>query len=257
MISSRGYHYLVASVPDLRFGEPPPFALAEFLATYHDELTPEGGLVDVLVLRNDLANLKAVLGGSENWREPAVYPRDALEQAMGDREGLPEFMIHHIQAPEPATLDKNYLLYAASQPNTLLCDYFSFELRLRNVLAAIRARESGVDVLRDTAGAADDLYAQLIRENRSVPDFGLQGEAPWISRIVQAFEKGDPNDTEMVLDRIRFNHISELNELRDFQIEVVLGYILQLQILERWAELDAGAGYEYVRELSHKAMETR
>jgi hypothetical protein len=266
-----GYHYLVSSLPALRIGEPPPVSLGDFLRDHEEMLRGDWGLVEVLLLRNDVENLHALLteGPAAAMVSPSVYTREELEEAIKLREGLPPFMLEHIarvpaygpsaaeagQAPSRvADLVKAYLLWAALQEQPFFRGYFTFELRLRNAAAGIRARGRGRDVLEATAGEDDDLVLFKMRESRSAPDFGLQGEAPWMARLVQAFEKGEPEELERTMDEIRLAEIDSLVALKDFQIDVILAFLLALGIVTRWAAFDAQSGEGFVQALVRDAM---
>jgi hypothetical protein len=265
-----GYYYLVASLPELEIGAPPPVTLGGFLQDHEEILRPDWGLVEVLLLSNDAENLHSLLADrSGAMISPCVYSKEELEEAIQLREGLPPFMLEHITrvlgtsggTQEPgqivsrlSDLVKGYMLWAGLRENPFLKSYFAFELRLRNAAAGIRARARGRDVLSDTAGDEDDLVLLRMRESRSAPDFGLQGEEPWMGRLVQGFEKGQPEELERTMDEIRLGEVESLVALKDFQIDVVLAFLLRLRIVERWAALDAGVGQGFVQTLVRDAM---
>ena len=265
------YYFVVASLPELHFGEPPPLRMRDFLDAYGTEVREDRPLVDVILLRNDVRNLKTLLQGKgggdteESWVEPSVYSRQELEEAVSRGEGLPSFMNEYVAAcrredaapPPPAMLDRGYLRYGASRTNEFLRKIFTFEIQLRNVVAGMRARRLGADVLSWVEADEGDLFRLKMSENRSAPDFGLLGEAPWIAPLLQSFEKDDPALVERSMDAVRFARIEEETDLMDFQTEVILAYLMKLQILERWAAFDAEAAAAYIETLTREAMEKR
>ena len=104
-----------------------------------------------------------------------------------------------------------------------VADWQERDTDLRNAIVRERAGRTGRDAARylhEQAGF--DSYRQ-----RAVSD---------------AFSRGDPLQTELALDRLRWHEIEELEGADTFASNAILGYTLKLQLATRWSKLDAEKG---------------
>ncbi len=260
------YYYLISSLPELRFGEKLPFTTEEFFDEYSSEIESDLDLINIIILKNDVKNLELIFkdkAKEDKIRKPSVYTLEELRQNIKTRENLPDFVITFLNKYETkeeylenfTELEKEYLVYGYEFDNTFLKAYFKFELDFRNAIASMRARTQDVDVLRYSVGDEDDIVISKIKKNKSLPDFGISNEAIWIDKLIQAFDKDDPLNLERTLDKIRFEQIEILTSLMDFQVEKLLGYLLRLSILERWAEFDKETGSNFTKNIVSDVIE--
>ncbi len=112
----------------------------------------------------------------------------------------------------------------------LLRDWRIFERGIRNELARTRAVKKGKDPNK------------YLRHSSSIDPF-IAPLAHW------AINQDSPMETELYLDRIRWEKIEELKFGHYFDIEYLAAYCLQLQILERWDRINSGAGMEVLEGL--------
>lgn len=260
------YYYLISSLPELRFGDKLPFTMEEFFNEYSSEIEKDVDLVNIIILKYDIKNLELIFKNKakdDNIKRPSIYTIEELQQNIKTRENLPDFIITFLNNYETNSeylenfneLEKGYLVYGYESDNTFLKAYFKFELDFRNAIASMRARTQDIDVLKYTVGDEDDIVISKIKKNKSLPDFGISNEAIWIDKLIQAFDKDDPLNLENTLDRIRFEQIEILTSLMDFQVEKLLGYLLQLSIMERWAEFDKETGSNFTKNIVKDVIE--
>ena len=122
-----------------------------------------------------------------------------------------------------------------------------FDRTLRNVTAAVTARAVGRPVEEVTVGGGD-VVEQL--ERSSAADFGLRGELPYIDAVIAAVnDEANLVEKEHKIDLIRWNEAVELATFDYFDINSILSYLLRVNIVARWTQLDAVRGREMFERL--------
>ena len=117
-----------------------------------------------------------------------------------------------------------------SHPNAFLREFFRFDLNLRN--AKVRylnesfGRPSDKDIFLEDGEGFEK--ADEVREILQTPDL---------------------LEREMALDRLTWKEIDGLNLFDYFNVNVLLGYIAKLKIIDRWLSLDERAGREMFKKL--------
>lgn len=117
---------------------------------------------------------------------------------------------------------------AATVSSPLLTRYYAWERTLRNELVRLRARRlerDGESMIRPTL--ADDTAARS---------------------AAAIFAAGSPLEAELLLERERWGLIRSLSALHVFDLERLLSYRLELQILERLGRLRQTEGEARYRE---------
>lgn len=104
-----------------------------------------------------------------------------------------------------------------------------WETALRNALVKLRAKEQGLD------------EREFLREG---------GEGFGVDEIASAAMKIDsPLEAEHFLNRARWNYVEELKSGHIMDLEFLMGYYLQIQILERKESFKEKEGFENYKEL--------
>jgi hypothetical protein len=254
------YYYLIAGLPDLIFEQgKPPFSTAAFLAELEEELVTEDfALVQALFLPADNRNLLGLLEKRDfQWDEHGSYSQAELEAGMRELDGLPAYMLELVEAfQKNAPLQPNmswenqltWLYYEAAleQPNDFLREWNDFERDLHNLRAALSARRHRLSLEGQLIG---DYRLTSAARASNAQDFGLSQEYPFIQRLLVLEDEPDLREREEEIDILRWNYIDELNTFNYFTIEVLLGYLIKLAILERWATLSPEAGQEAFQRL--------
>ena len=134
--------------------------------------------------------------------------------------------------------------YAACEKagSRFLREWSAFDLNLRNVSAAVTARAAGRAVEEVVVGGGD-VAEQLQRS--SAADFGLRGELPYIDAVIAAVnDEANLVEKEHKIDLIRWNEAAELATFDYFDINAILSYLVRINIVARWTQLDAARGRE-------------
>lgn len=252
-MNDRNYYYLIAGLPELVPEQSKiPFSLAEFLEDLKMFLHPNDfQWVRLVLLSIDNQNLIALLKNkTDAWWPNGNFSRSDLESLQHEPELFPEYMHRFYQAYRSEVplwpnlswenqLNRLYQAYRTERAGGFLHDYFLFENRLKNVLTAWNHRAHGSPLEGQLVGEGEVLEALQKAHGR---DFGLAVQLPWLDKLLHALEKEDLVERERGIDRIKWNFIDEENTFNYFSVEVVLGYLLKLMMLERWLHLDPERG---------------
>lgn len=130
-----------------------------------------------------------------------------------------------------------------------LREWFTFDRNLRNITAAYTARSLKKPVAPELIG--DGIIVEALARSNAA-DFGLHNEVPYIESVVQLLELPDMLEKEKKLDALRWNMAEELTESDYFNIDRILGYMVQVNLIHRWMALDKKAGTGMFRILQER-----
>ncbi|VGO18901.1 DUF2764 family protein [Pontiella sulfatireligans] len=128
---------------------------------------------------------------------------------------------------ETEILRKVLLKEADIAPCPLCKMIYDLECQIRNAIARHRGQKLGIDFKE---------YLQ--------PHDGFSGTIETF--VSDAFTRTDPVELEQTLDRGRWKLTDELIGQNFFGFEKVLGYGIQLKIVERWNRMDVHTGKEKI-----------
>ena len=217
--------YLLSALPSLgELGQTPPITLTDLLAHVAPSAGPNA-IVRAVLLSDDLLQRQAVLAGEIDEPSPAVLSGEQLQ----DEAPLPDYLA------EPAEDDRRpvagddllweaYFRHVADVArrcrNRFLAEWTTFEVGLRNAVAASRARALGLDVdsylvATDLAGDLDD-FSAVVNEwsAAATPLAGLR-----------------------VLDEARWAWLDDNDAWFSFKDDELAAYAVRLMLLTRWHRL--------------------
>lgn len=125
-----------------------------------------------------------------------------------------------------------------------------YDRTVRNIVAAYKGRQLGL-VPELKAGMIVEPNAELrdAYVNGQAQDFGMKDRFPYTEELLQVLETEDFVERERKMDALRVQMADDLAEHDYFGVGRVMNYLIRLNILHRWAALDAGRGREDFREL--------
>nr|NQU93986.1 DUF2764 family protein [Bacteroidota bacterium] len=261
MMFKPNYYYLVAGLPDLLLDEGRvKISLPEMKAFFADHVQSEdNNLITMLFRKYDNKNLmNLLLKNDEKFDDRGNYTFDFLEEQIKEpdarvlpylmqfinnfKQGIREFPDISLEN-ELETLFYQYLL---TLDNPFLKSWFDLKLNIANVAAALNCREHKMPSENELIG--DNAVVQgIIRSNAR--DFGLMQDFPEIEKILHAWEGETMLDREKSLDLMRWQWIDDATFFNYFSIERILGFLLQLEMVERWMLLGDQEGEEMFRKL--------
>lgn len=252
------YYSLVAGLKEYALdGENKGFDPAAIVAEILDGVTAsDARQVRLLYGYYDCENLAALRAGRAAFNPLGNFSREELEAELKSPQQLPEALAAVVRAfadPEgedAETVDTTVRFETALfEAYYALCErrgcdflraWADFDRTLRNVAAAVTARAMGRAVEEVTVGGGD-VVDQLQRS--SAADFGLRGELPYIDGVIAAVnEEGNLLEKEHKIDAIRWNQAMELAQFDYFDLDAILSYLVRINIVARWTQLDAARG---------------
>lgn len=122
-----------------------------------------------------------------------------------------------------------------------------FDRNLRNIAAALAAREAGRSVA-DVVVGGGDVVEQL--KHSSAADFGLRGELQYIDAVIAAVsDEKNIVEKERKIDKVRENHAWEIAVFDFFNINFILSYLVRVNIVARWMLLSPEVGRQMLERL--------
>ena len=147
---------------------------------------------------------------------------------------------------ERAVFDAYYRDLAESKVKFLNA-WGAFDRNLRNIAAAIAAREAGRAVKDVTVGGGE-IVEQLSRS--SAADFGLRGELPYIDAVIAAVsDEKNIVEKERKIDAVRWSEAEAVTVFDFFNINYILSYLVKVNIVARWTLLSPEVGREMLNRL--------
>ena len=147
---------------------------------------------------------------------------------------------------EHAIFEAYYKDLAASKVR-FLKRWGEFDRTLRNIAAAVAAREAG-RVIRDVTVGGGEIVAQLAQS--SAVDFGLRGELQYIDAVISAItEETNIVEKERKIDAVRWAEAEDIAINDYFDIDYILSYLVKVNIVARWTLLSPEVGREMLNKL--------
>lgn len=261
MILKQHYYYLIAGLPDILLDETrskisESDLIEEIQAQLHHD---DYRLLQVLFLKYDNANLLNLLQKQNKaFNDQGIYSREFLEEQIKEPDDrihgyLREFIELFKSGERDDTgktwdnvLEEYYFRFLLDISNEFVREWFRFQLNMNNVTTALSCRRLEIPVEDHLVG--NNEVAQSIRRSNA-RDFGLSQDFPEIEQILAAWEQENMLEREKALDTIRWTWINEQTFFHYFTIERVIGYLLQLEMVDRWMSLDPRKGEKLFREL--------
>lgn len=211
----------------------------------------------------DCENILALRAGRSAHNPLGNLSREELEQELKAPSRLPQGIARVVKAyadPEgeeaeevdtsrrfETTLFAAYYDACRRSRSRFLRAWSEFDRTLRNVMAALAVRAASRPVEEVVVGGGD-VAEQLQRS--SAADFGLRGELPFIDSVIAAMnDEANLMEKERKIDLVRWEEASELATFDYFNINAILSYLVRINIVARWARLDAARGREMFNRL--------
>lgn len=256
----RNYYYLVAGLPDIILDQKKlSFSIAEFKEEMHNSLHPDDyRLVELIFLPSDNHNLlNLLLKTGKPFDESGKFTLDELEQEIKEPDVTPSYMrtfIHAYKSESPVynelswedQLTWMYYDHVKSSGNEFLRDWFEFDLNLKNIVAGFNARKNKLNGEKYFIG--DNNVVQAVRKS-TLKDFGLSNDFAHMEKLISIQENPNLLERERAMDTLRWDYLDERNTFNYFSIEVLLAYVIKLQMVQRWLEMDFETGRKMFRKL--------
>lgn len=255
------YYSFVAGLPDISLETiQSPLTVATLKEEFYREISSgDQQLLNLFFLKYDNKNLLSLLENKnteinsngvyslEEWKE---YIKEVQEVENPQISDIPSYYAKFISAylaEQPIfenllwedQLSVLYYEYAIKKGTPFISQWFELNLNLNNILAGLKARELKIDL--GTVIVGDNEVAEALRTSSQM-DFGLNQIIDYYPQIVRINEEPHLQEREYKLDLFKWNWLEEHTFFEYFSIEKVFAYLLEVDMIERWLELDPEKG---------------
>lgn len=269
---AKNYYCLVAGLREHTLdGDLKGFDAREVIDEIAAELSKEDGrALRGWMLFYDVCNMVNIHNHREAFSTLGNFSREELEAQMATPNELPRELAEVVALfgeaaegeidPDDERLQRvdvsrsfaselyaAYYRYASGSSCRFLREWCEADRNLRNITAALTARQRGFSVGDHLIGGGE-IVQQLVRS--SAADFGLKGEVGYVDALIGALSENDNLiDKEHRIDMIRWSLAEDIATFDYFNIGFLLSYIVRLALVDRWAKLDQERGREMFRAL--------
>jgi hypothetical protein len=240
------YYFLAPSLPPLILGEKPDISFEELINRLEINLTKKD-LEKAACFRRylDISNIRALFLEESIDSRGNLSEKD-LDEALLLKDGLPEYVFDFLDQYEEVSekvrhfsgLFATFFAEEMEKAKGFLKAYFTFEREWKLVMLAIRAKDTGRDVVRELQfeDFTDSIVAQILAQKDS-EGYEPPVEYAALKEIYNACGS-DPWQLYRRSTEWRFHQVEELVQAPLFSMDWVLSYMARLLLVEQWNELD-------------------
>lgn len=265
---STDYYYLVAGLREWTLeSDTKGFNVREIVDEILAELTKrDREAVKLLYAYYDCENIIACRAERERHNELGNLSREQIEKMLAERSygelssNVAKVVKYFNEADDDERDEENvindsfehalfeaYYRDLAESKCSFLKAWGEFDRNLRNISAALAAREAGRSV-SDVVVGGGDVVEQL--KSSSSADFGLRGELQYIDAVISAVsDEKNIVEKERKIDKVREEQAWDIAVFDFFNINFILSYLVRVNIIARWMLLLPEAGREMLERL--------
>jgi len=251
------YYFVTTMLPSLRIGSPPEIESRELDFMLKLNLS-HADLAKVTILRRlvDIENIRRL------WqREPldpgGNFDATELEEHLVLYEVFPPYVSSFMEkyTTTQKRLDHFPMLLHAffqhecAKASGFIKTYLTFEREWRLVLVTLRAKYLQRDPVQALSYEdPDDPFIQQILDQKDAKEF----EPPTFYKPLQLLyntKMNEPLELYQGIQEWRFEYIGDMVDGHMFNVDRILGYVLRLDICEKWLLLDKKKGFALVEHL--------
>ena len=265
---STEYYYLVAGLREWTLeSDTKGFNVREIVDEILAELTKrDREAVKLLYAYYDCENIIAYRAKRERHNELGNLSREQIAQMFAERDysslsANVAKVVKYFNASDDEERDEDnvindtfehalfeaYYRDLAESKCSFLKAWGEFDRNLRNISAALAAREAGRAVA-DVVVGGGEVVEQL--KSSSAADFGLRGELQYIDAVISAVsDEKNIVEKERKIDKVREEQAWDIASFDFFNINFILSYLIRVNIIARWMLLLPEAGREMLNRL--------
>lgn len=265
---STEYYYLVAGLREWTLeSDTKGFNVREIVDEILAELTKrDREAVKLLYAYYDCENIIACRSERERHNELGNLSRQQIEDMLrersyGELSANVAKVVKYFNETDDEERDEDYVINdtfehalfdayyrdLAESKCSFLKAWGEFDRNLRNISAALAAREAGRAVV-DVVVGGGEVVEQL--KSSSAADFGLRGELQYIDAVISAVsDEKNIVEKERKIDKVREEQAWDIASFDFFNINFILSYLVRVNIIARWMLLLPEAGREMLNRL--------
>ena len=180
-----------------------------------------------------IAGLPELLLNADNKGFSYDAVRDSIYQSSSDKDR--RFIEWFEFGNSEENLTPHFYRAAMRCKNRFIRLYFALDLEIRN---------RKVDFVSEKLGKDGDNYRIEVKD---AIDLDLSNEQ--LTRLTEIFANKNILEKEQMLDKFKWEYISDLNPYGTFDMDVILAFLAKGKLIDRWNKLDRAAGEEMFRKL--------
>lgn len=263
------YYYLIAGLPEIEIETNKlVFSLADFKNEVHPHLSvSDMRLFDLFYTKFDNQNLLHYLKDKEaKFDERGNIIKEELEESLKfiseggnpKNHNIPPYFKVFVEEYNDAQqmeietakwenrLTELYYQWTMKCGSKMIASWFEFNLNLNNILAAYASRKYQMAV----EAVGDNEVAESIKTSGQ-RDFGLTGTIDELETFQRLADDPDLYEREKKIDLLRWQWLDEQTFFEYFSMEWIFAYLVKLEIIERWVNLNPVEGGKRFRELTN------
>ena len=269
------YYCLIAGLPEIEIDAGKTvFTVVNFKKDVYPQLSGKDAvLIDVFYTKFDNMNLLRYLKDKEVSFDPlGNLTKEEMEECIrligeGDdpkNKYFPPYFkifieeykdIQHVDIENSARWEDRltdlYYRWAMKCNNKFVAEWYEFNLNFNNILSTYMGRKHQME----PAPIGDNEIAESIKTSNQ-RDFGLTGTVDELDTYQRIAEEPDLYEREKKIDLLKWQRLDEQTFFRFFGIESMFAYLVKLEIVERWVNLDPNEGEKIFRGLIDKLKES-
>lgn len=232
------YYFVVSALPHLTIAKAPEMSFKELRDLALMNLTAKDlAQFDLLLEQINLYNIKAFWLGLP-LDERGTLSAKELEEALLVPGLLPSYISDFLERYESiedrlAFFSSLYVSMYSQKREGFLAKYYALEREIALVLAALRAKKTGRDIVRELQFEDPyDPFVMQILAQKDAPDYVPPMEYEDLKALFVQ-NSGDPRKMYEKILKYRFEKVGELAENEHFTLDRILAYAARLLILEK------------------------
>jgi len=246
------YYFLTTLLPELDIGKVPELGSKELEFLLRLNLSPSD-LKQIEVLRRliDIDNIRLMIQG-ESLSNGGNFTASELEEMLLHQETLPVYILKFFttytskqeQLKHFSKLHHAFFAEEIPKQHGFIKEYLTVEREWRLLLTALRAVNLNRDLKIEFHDEdPDDPFIKMLFEqstSTTIPE-------PY-EELKTIFERynNKPFQLYQMLAEWRFKKVEEIAGWHTFYIHRIFAYVIQLEICEKWLELDKALGLQII-----------
>ncbi|QZT37461.1 DUF2764 domain-containing protein [Halosquirtibacter xylanolyticus] len=261
------YYSFVAGLPEIQLQDAKAYHTTSSIKELLSETVNEKdwNLLAYYYGKFDNQNLLVSLGAVEgSWDHRGNYSEEEVKEMLTAfqeeedprhinipswfRRFIPAYQTNDTLFPNMSWEDQLTTVYYEAGidcSNGYIAEWFKFQYSVRNIMTAIQCRKFELD--RTIYVLGEDEFSLKLKTSNA-KDFGVTVEFPYVSQVMKVMEMPNFYDREKALDALYWNYIEENTFFFYFSLERIFGYLIQLEMIERWSGLNEEEGMVVFRE---------
>ena len=251
------YFFLGSVLPPLKVGNNPEIIFEDMMTLFRDNMgASDLEKVKAILTYIDIKNVQSLLKKEEIDHRGNLNEKE-LEEAIVNQLGLPGYVFGYLEETESVQeqlrhFSKVLIAYYAEMEKKyrgFLKGYFRFEHEWRVLLAGYRSKKLGLDpaVELQHEDFHDPIVAQVLAQ-KDASFFEFPFEYADLGETLKEAH-GKPKIQYEVMATYRFNRVGDEVQDAPFSADFLLGYLVQLMIVEDAYALDEKQGNQKLSEI--------